>query len=311
MLTRRKFQEAEATLGPFHPDLTENLEALAKIYESYGETRKAKRCYARILKIWEKVLAPDYGLKCFLADILGIPLSKQPPKILYKPQRLIHLNENLLLGIGENRICFIHPDDPGLCIKIDRPWDEGRYNTRRKRMKRVFMPWLADFSSNREEARFYWKKARRLGEIFYLYAPRCYGIVTTNLGPGLVFERIFNDDGTKSLRLGLHLKRHPEDAEHVLELLKELYQHLTETGLLFYSWSSPNFVVQKRKAGDRIVIIDWKSESRPNMDFPAIHLFRSLAQRKMEEKFLSFLERYLGPIIGPMGSTITKPLNER
>ena len=39
MLAKRKFQEAEATLGPFHPDLTENLEALAKIYESYGETR--------------------------------------------------------------------------------------------------------------------------------------------------------------------------------------------------------------------------------------------------------------------------------
>ena len=78
---KAQVQEAEATLGPFHPDLTENLEALAKIYESYGETRKAKRCYARILKIWEKVLAPDYGLKCFLADILGIPLSKQPPKI--------------------------------------------------------------------------------------------------------------------------------------------------------------------------------------------------------------------------------------
>ena len=86
---------------------------------------------------------------------------------------------------------------------------KGRYNTRRKRMKRVFMPWLADFSSNREEARFYWKKARRLGEIFYLYAPRCYGIVTTNLGPGLVFERIFNDDGTKIATFGFTFEEAP------------------------------------------------------------------------------------------------------
>ena len=109
------------------------------------------------------------------------------------------------------------------------------------------MPWLADFSSNREEARFYWKKARRLGEIFYLYAPRCYGIVTTNLGPGLVFERIFNDDGTKSLRLSLHLKRHPEDAEHVLELLKRTLSTSDGNWTLVLQLSSPNFVVQKGK----------------------------------------------------------------
>ena len=90
------------------------------------------------------------------------------------------------------------------------------------------------FFLQREEARFYWKKARRFGEIFYRHAPRCYGIVTTDRGPGLVFERILNDDGTESLRLGLYLEAYPEDAEHVSELLKELYQHLEATGLLFF-----------------------------------------------------------------------------
>ncbi len=291
-LARRKLQEAEATLGTFHPDLTEYLETLAKAYERCGESRKADHCYARILKIWEKAFVPDYGLRRLISDILGRPLSKKPPEILYTPKRIIKLKEELLLHIGDNRICYIHPDDPKLCIKIDKPWNDSLYNTRKKRVKRVFMPWLADFSSNRQEARIYWKKARRLGEIFYRHAPRCYGIVTTDRGPGLVFERILNDeDGTESLRLGLYLERHPEEAGHVFELLKELYRHLVTNKLFFYTWGSSHLIFQKREDGDRIVIVDWKSESKPNKDLPIINLCPYLKRKRMMKKFLSLKEK--------------------
>lgn len=93
------------------------------------------------------------------------------------------------------------------------------------------MPWLADFSSNREECQFYLTKAGQLGKNFYKYAPRCHGIVITNLGPGLVFERIRDFGGNYSERLDKFLGKYPEKIDHVMLLLATLFSYVLEKDL--------------------------------------------------------------------------------
>ncbi len=152
-------------------------------------------------------------------------------------------------------LCF--PGCPGKCIKIDKPWNEGFHNNPKKRIKKTLMPWMADFSSNREESRFYRITARKLGETFYEHASRCYGIVLTNLGPGLVFARIRDFDGNYSERLDKFLEKHPEKANHVMELIEQVYDHMLKLDLFLFTSNTDNFVIQHReKSVDRLVIID-------------------------------------------------------
>ena len=92
-----------------------------------------------------------------------------------KQDGVILLNTDLLLGKGKNKDIYIHPDNPGRCIRINaRSADEHlrEMNYRKSR------------------------KYRHLPDSSFLAA--YYGAVKTNLGEGFVFERISDYDGTAS-----------------------------------------------------------------------------------------------------------------
>ena len=143
------------TLGGDHPALTDSLVSLARLYEAEGRKQEAGSLYNRILGIWEKVFVPSYGVDDFLSDLTGDLLNRgRPPHGLIE-EDVLELKPELHLGTGDNRSCYAYPGKPDRCIKIEKPWNTGFNNTPRKRLKKIVMPWQADFSSNREEARFY------------------------------------------------------------------------------------------------------------------------------------------------------------
>ena len=293
----KELQQCEASLGKEHPGLTPYLGMLTEIYESLDLKEKAMATRRRILRIWENTLIPHYGFSNKISDIFKCKVHDGEKVYPFSVPLPIVLSEDLHLATGDNRICYAFPNEPDKCIKIDKPWNEGLYNTRKKRTKRIFMPWLADFSSNRDEARFYRKRAITLGEKFYDHAPRCYGIAITNLGPGLVFERIRNNDGSSSVRLDKFLTKNPGGVNHIITLLNDFYRYLCQIGLPVYCWNYKNLVIRKGADKDSVLIIDWKSQGKPNNDIPLINFSRHLKMDKMERNFknlISLLENETG-----------------
>ena len=282
-LAKKDLEKAEEILGKNHPYLTPYLDKIAEIYELQGHHSHARSVYYRTVEIWEETFVPEYNI---LSDIFRGKRKENERKHRFTYENCLQLTPELHLGTGDNRRCYAHPDNPGLCIKVDKPWNEGFYNSPFKRVKRMVMPWLADFSSNREEARFYRTQSRFLGEKFYVHAPRCHGIALTNLGPGLVFERIRDDDGNYSARLDSYLKEHPRQIKHVIRLIETLYEDMLQLEILIFCWNKENLIVQQKEDNnDRLIVIDWKSEGRPNNDLPIINFSSYLGRRKMYKQF--------------------------
>jgi hypothetical protein len=78
------------------------------------------------------------------------------------------------LARGAYRTCFIHPHDERLCIKV--PHD-----------RRAGHPGYEDPNA-REMAEY--ERLKKLGAPVHRYGPEMFGIVATDLGPGLCVERL-------------------------------------------------------------------------------------------------------------------------
>lgn len=293
---KQRLRSLELHLDSNHPGLIETMDCLAAEYRRRGERKKeAKQLSRRVLKFWEEAFVPAYGWRHFLSDLFGDEVTRVRPPLKFTEETVLQLTPDHLLGTGDNRFCYAYPGDPSRCIKVDKPWNEGFHNTPRKRVKKALMPWLADFSSNREEARFYRTKALELGEEFYRFAPRCYGIVLTNLGPGLVFERVRNSDGSYAQPLGVFLRRFPEQARSLANLVDCFVAELRRKRLSLFIWDERNLYVRcdDQQRADHLVAIDWKSEGRPNNDLPLTSIFHALAAWKMEKEARNLKKRIL------------------
>ena len=156
-------------------------------------------------------------------------------------------------GIGGRRWCFVHPLDPGKCIKVLRT-DERRTVRHKKRI--VPASWRREYDNNAHEKRILEDLETRVGPAMAEHLPRCYGVAPTDLGPGLVLDLIRDDDGgiSRSIRELITIG-------HELSSLRKsfddfgrfLAQHLILTRNLL----DHNLVVEM-KAGrpQRIVLID-------------------------------------------------------
>ena len=228
-----------------------------------------------------------YSYKHFFSDLFGITYAeyKSNRSEIRDSDKVIYIGPELLVGAGDNRFCYAFPGNPNLCIKIDKGQDRGLHNSRKKRLKRTLMPWLADFSSNREEARFYLNKAPKFEANLLLHLPHCYGTIHTNLGQGMVFERIKNYDGGYSQQIDIFLKDNKRDVDRLILLIDDLIAHLKEAGYSIFAWNPENLLVKlDHVKGDRIVVIDWKSLNRPNNDCPFSSFVPYLRTQKMIEE---------------------------
>jgi len=286
-----KLQGMENILGEKHPGLLPYLEIAAEICESSGLKEESLLMRKRILGIWGHIFVPDHGPKEMISDIFLNKVTQGVKRPLSYDSDTVMLSDDLHIATGDNRICYAFPNEPDKCIKIDKPWNKGLYNNHKKRIKKIFMPWLADLSSNRDEAKFYQIKARNLGKQFYDHAPRFYGLTITNLGPGLVFERIRDADGRCSAQLDKFLEENPSKINYIITLLNDFYRYLCEIRLPVYCWNYRNLIVRKGMDKDNILIIDWKSHVKPNNDIPLINLSPRLAMNKMGKEFKNLISK--------------------
>lgn len=156
---------------------------------------------------------------------------------------MIDLSAALVLGEGNERRCFVHPQDPGLVIKVVRA---GRRGRSQNDIERVYLGGL-----QRRNASF-------------AHIPRFHGMCQTSAGEGLVCERIADPDGASSLRLDLAVAQGSLTRVAAGTMLDDLLAHLVEQWVVFADVGGGNVVCQCRADGSRrLVVIDGLGARHP------------------------------------------------
>ncbi|MGJ0339015.1 YrbL family protein [Aliarcobacter cryaerophilus] len=149
----------------------------------------------------------------------------------------IELTKDLLLGKGNNRECYVSPKDSYKVIKI---------SISKKSYK----------NQNIIEDRYY--KYLEKNKISQEHIVKCYGYVDTNLGKGLVFEKIVNYDGTMpTLFSKVLLEKRVLNTEDLDSLIEELKKYIFNNEILFIDVATSNIFVQEiKKDKFKLIIFD-------------------------------------------------------
>lgn len=142
-----------------------------------------------------------------------------------------------IIGKGASRICYEHPQNKNLCIKI--------YNKKGYGEKEL-----------EEEIKIYQEVKEKLSPYLCHYEER---LIPTDQGRGLVTEIIRDDNGEISLTLA---KKRPQMKEEAYQQLDDFFQRLLQNKLYFYDFNIANFVVQEKDNHQHLKYIDLKSYKR-------------------------------------------------
>ena len=182
---------------------------------------------------------------------------------------------------GGNRLCFVHPGDDALCIKVRRPDFTLADRRRKKGFPKNLKP-LSSFDDNREEARVMTSLQKRYGELVFRHVSRCYGFVDTDMGRGLVSELVRDGNGaiSQTLKKVIWDAGFTEECRRAVEVLVQFWKNnlVPSRHLLLH-----NIVVQRDNQGviQRLVVIDGLGSSGL---LPMRFLPRKLQRKKIEKK---------------------------
>ena len=181
-------------------------------------------------------------------------------------QSMLNIDASALIGKGLHRECFVHPDDPELCIKIVV---------------------AGNSNENHREAAYYTLLARR--GISWEMLTRFHGLVATSLGEGAVFDLVRDHDGEVSRTLAYYLETEELTAPH-LELLGvalcDLKAYLLKNRVVTMTLKAKNILLQQTAPGEGgLVIVD----NVGNSDFiPVANYSGLLARLKIRRKWSRF-----------------------
>lgn len=171
------------------------------------------------------------------------------------------------IGMGKERMCFVHPEDPRLAIKIAR----DKVSEQSKR-----------------EIRFY-RRLQKSGGSEEEHIPRFHGLCETNKGEGIVVDLIRNYDGEISRPLNWYLA-HGFPIEEFEPYLEELKQSFLKNLIIFnHDMTIGNLLVQRTSASRfRIIAIDGLGDV---VALNWLDVFPFLVRRKINRRWQRFIER--------------------
>jgi hypothetical protein len=157
--------------------------------------------------------------------------------------QIIKLSPEYFLVKGGERDIYAHPTNNSKIIKIDS----------RKKYTR---------NQNILEYRYYSYLGKK--EIDQKKISKCFGFIDTNLGKGLVFEKIIDYDGKLSIGFDEIIKQKKLPVELEIRLLEELKEYLLRNQIVFVDAGLYNILCQEYKKDNyRLVIIDGLGGRRP------------------------------------------------
>lgn len=192
---------------------------------------------------------------------------------------VIELTPKFLLGSGNERICYVHPNNARRCIKIYHSKEEIFKHTRVMRQQ------------NEMEA-FYFKRLMSRN-VPFVHLPKFYGWVETTQGKGLEFERVVNEDGTQSKTLVDLLEDNAISREYAQSILEQLGDYLRKYSISICDTSPDHIFIKQTESGDIPIIIDGVGSRYNNWKLYLLSYLPFFARRKTEPLWQSLTEKIL------------------
>ena len=173
------------------------------------------------------------------------------------------------IGRGQERICFLHPDEEMKVVKVV-------HGPNSKQMDR--------------EVAIY-KQLARNSDITYKHMPKFYNAVETDQGTGYIFDFVKNEDGSNAKTLHWYIQYTDATLESFMPQLEILKAYLLEHVIIFCNdmGFEGNILVRKSNDGsDTLMIIDGLGEV---VLIQWLNRVDFLAKRKIERRWDRLMER--------------------
>jgi len=183
------------------------------------------------------------------------------------------LSDELLINRGRGRLCYRHPVDRSLVIKVPAG------------------PGSAAQAANRKEWRGYRDLIRRHGRLPCV--SHCHGFAATDRGIGLICDCIRDADGAIARSIyDIIVYDDACDIERILAVADSFGRFLLEHDIRLFDLNPKNIaLVQEQDGGYRAVALDLKGRFDNNEFVPLSSYIGFFARRKMRRRTRQLLER--------------------
>ena len=171
------------------------------------------------------------------------------------------------IGVGRERACYVHPEDPRLAIKIPT----GTVTAQTERDIKAY------------------KRLKNRGLVENHHLPKYHGLCETSIGPGIVVELIRNYDGEISRPLSWYLAQ-GVPVEEFDTFLEDLRQSFLQDLIIFnHDMHIGNLLFQKTSMGSaRLVVIDGLGDT---VALDWLDNIPFLVRRKINRRWKRFIRR--------------------
>lgn len=194
----------------------------------------------------------------------------------------VKLDDSTLVGRGVWRKTYILPSNENMVVKILHPHKspEAQKNFLSVKRSPLFRHKII-FDQNRYDLWQIKNLHARHGNKIWQHFPKTYGIITTNLGDGLLQQRILNVDTSEAPTMENYLKEIGNNAE-LTSATHRFLEFVRNNKILLRDNLPNNIIVQTVKGGRlNLVMIDGYG----NSEFIKVSNFIPyLAQKKIERK---------------------------
>ncbi len=188
----------------------------------------------------------------------------------------LKLNDSLLLGKGNERLCYIHPIDPTKIIKVAHKHHMAR---NQNKLEELY-------------GRYLEKKG-----VSFAHITHYYGRVDVEGKTGHVFDRVIDSDGSDSKTFSEIVRQRLITPEQAKELLEDLRVYLVENTILFIDVSLDNIMCRHEEDGSyRLIIVDGLGARRPGFKFwlyRHLPLYAAYKVKRQWPKVMRNLEKLL------------------
>ena len=171
------------------------------------------------------------------------------------------------IGVGRERACYVHPEDPRLAIKIPT----GTVTAQTERDIKAY------------------KRLKNRGLVENHHLPKYHGLCETSIGRGIVVELIRNYDGEIARPLSWYLAQ-GVPVEEFDTFLEDLRQSFLQDLIIFnHDMHIGNLLFQKTSMGSaRLVVIDGLGDT---VALDWLDNIPFLVRRKLNRRWKRFIRR--------------------
>lgn len=186
---------------------------------------------------------------------------------------MIFLDTGLLINSGKMRVCYQHPANADLVIKIP-------VGSKRKEKQ-----------ANTKEIKGYQVLIREHVDLFCI--SHCYGFVSTDRGKGLVCDCIRDADGSVSKTIwDVIICQEECDIKYVKKVAEELCSYLTSRDIFIFDLNLKNIALRvQQDMTYQPVVLDLKGRYDNNELVPWSSYIKYFARRKLDRRCRQLIER--------------------